>query len=355
MSTPIHTNGSLPEKKGDYWYIDRKGGRGVRKYANIVWLALVLGFTVFGAACCSNQADMLDASFQQDYAAANADGANRQTSDLLSGLVNTVTDTVNKATGLVGSVVSDGSKTAYVISANGLQISQAQIFFNTGEKANMGLSNSNTIAKVSFDSRKVVSFAQVILRDGSKWFFDNAGNPLPGVYAPRVNARLQEGKWYVDSSDAIDKVTAFFACGAKQDRAYQASGIVFDDKGPISYIGVQVKYDGSKWFFDSTGVPLPGGYTPRLTCTFNTAPNATLAGGTASAPLSACVSSSDLLDMITVYYADGSHKDFGTDTVLATVPLNALQTVKGIGARLKSDSSKWYFDNGSSKWFTDMD
>jgi hypothetical protein len=116
---------------------------------------------------------------------------------------------------------------------------------------------------------------------------------------------------------------------------------------PVSYVRVTLK-DGGKWYFDGLGAALPLGYTPRVSISYRN--NSVYVDY-----------SSDLYDTFWVHYTDGTKESWSTSAYSGWYKPFRGKTVAAVAIRLKSDGSKWYFDNlgamlpCDSKWYTDVD
>jgi hypothetical protein len=172
----------------------------------------------------------------------------------------------------------------------------------------------------------------------------------------RLNVAVEGDKVLITVTAAIgslDEGRVFFTNGDNQKFSFKgASGKVsFPAARKWTHAVVQVK-DGSKWYFDNAGNLLPEGYKPSIQLSLPLA----LAG-----PQTLAVTSSDLYDKLTVFYSDGSKDNLGADDLHGSYKLNPRKGIDGFCIRLKSDGSKWYFDNlgipvlSGAKWFADMD
>jgi len=175
-----HSN--TTSKKGDYWFLDRKGA-GTR----LLLLALAIGITLLGASCGAN-----DQLFQdQDQSAAGID-VTRGTSDLLGALTGTVTNVVGTLSTKwyfdcdVVAAPDGVCPIKYAVNNGVLTVASLKAF----DKVNLYYSDHskdgiscNTL-NLSLRLRKGLDGVMVRLKsDGSKWYCDN-------------------GKWFIDVDSA---------------------------------------------------------------------------------------------------------------------------------------------------------
>jgi hypothetical protein len=317
-------------------------------------IVIAAGSVLVSASCANN-----DATLQQSYEQAYGD--NRSSSGLLGGVTDTVsgvvsgtTDTLTGTLETVTDPLTDVLQPLTVTLAGSLatftapsELSEARFVYSSGDID--GKSLAGLTASVSYRSSRL-NFVEVILKDGSKWFFDNAGRPLPEGYKPTISVSLMLGKASVTSSDLVDEVLFFYSDGNKSGGTPDFKGRLSYTTGKtLSYLSVRCKYDPArKWYFDRSGLPLPNGYTPSIGFTWKNN--------------SMYVTSSDVLDEVIVYYTDLSKDSWSNSSASAWIKPFQGKTVDGVRVRLKSDGSKWFFDNLglpvdplSSKWYTDLD
>lgn len=349
-------------------------------------LAVTVGMMLVGAACCAT-----GPSFQQEYehaygdrtgpAEVGADGSDRSasllrgllggttkllvdTTDTLLDTTETVVDTtVDTTEALLGADTDepvqvgpppvtvtvkarwDGVRANFVST---VPLLQASMVFATGNVDSTSLSGLKGCIRSSRD--ETLNFIEVVMGDGSKWYFDSYGKWFPDGYTPQISMSVGRSVVWVSSSDYVEEVLFYYADGNKSGSGVDSRGRAYFESGrKVSYMQVQVKYDKSQWPFDRAGQPLPGGYLPQIQVTLGSN--------------SLVVSSSDVYEEAIVHFTDGERKSFSNSDYNGRHRSDEFgaRTVEAISIKLKSNSSKWYFDALgalqplSSKWYTDVD
>lgn len=342
-------------RKSDYWYLDQhRSSRRTRRLLRTLMLAVALTIVLYTGACGGDMnRTFTDIPGEQS-------SATRSASDLLGTTTTTVDSTLTATADTAATTVTpsasasvtlEGGNWAVYLTSSGDTLKDARVVCSTGES--LGFSLSDYSAKLSFPKQKNWNFVAVNSSSGSKWYFDNAGLLLPSGYAPKITvfplatSLTGSSSYTVSSSDAISEVRFFYNNGNVGSATPDKNG-KFTAQYPVSYIAIGVKYDSSsKWYFDRSGLPLPTGYKPMISSAWK---NQSLS-----------LTSSDLYDKVVIYFTDYTKDIYSTNESSGLYKPFRARTADGFMVRLKSDGSKWYFDNAGipvpagSKWFSDMD
>jgi hypothetical protein len=372
-------NLGVQSRSKDYWYLDRSRVESTTRLAlRAAWVTATAGVMLLGAACCSNK----DGSFAQNYAQAYGPEAQRSTSGLLGdttdALLTTTTDTLTTTTDTLttttdtlttttdtltgaldpvtaplavsvsASVTLESANLVVTLKSVGEELKDARVVFSTGDL--QGFSISGFDARTVFPKQRGFTHIVATGSSGNKWYFDHAGLPLPNGYQPRIAVLAGLNSYTFSSSDAVDEVRFFYSNGNVSSGRPDSRGRVSTLVGStVSYMAVRLKYStlSEKWYFDRAGLPLPGGYRPNIVSGWK---NQSLA-----------LNSSDVYDTVVIFFTDGTRDAYSTSELSGLYKPFRARTPEGFMVRLKSDSSKWYFDNFGtplpvgSKWFVDVD
>lgn len=125
------------------------------------------------------------------------------------------------------------------------------------------------------------------------------------------------------------------ACGTDNSLGLQDDSTV---RGTSGLLLADSSLNSSKWYFDCAVVPVNPGK-----CDFVNSFDGTNFG----------LASSRVFDKVELYYSDCSKDGYSVNGNSFKCRVRPGKSLDGFMARLKSDGSKWFFDNG--KWFIDVD
>jgi hypothetical protein len=244
-------------------------------------------------------------------------------------------------------IETDGEETEVRARTEDQDISGMRVVCASGDA--FAVAGSDDKVRLNIPAGQNLSFVEVAL-DAGKWYFDRWGGYLPNGYKPSLSVVPRTGGYTIASSDAISDVRYMYSNGTTSNSTPGPTGSsATTPKATVSYIVVTLRYDSSKWYFDRSGNALPGGYKPTITVKLGSS--------------SVSVQSSDQFDTVKVHFANGTIQGWSTSSLSGSYSFRLPRgsSVDGVMVRLKSDGSKWYFDNwgvpvlDSSKWYTDID
>jgi len=151
------------------------------------------------------------------------------------------------------------------------ELAGVTLYFSNGTSEEFDI--SGLAASVTSNSSAHMSYLKAQTRGGDYWYFDKAGLWLPNGYDPKVDSSVRgksakgtSGVWVGDSyvsvtsSDVYSEVKVGFNDGTTQTFHTSATSGMYELHIPaenVSAVRLTLQADGTKWYFDVDGNPLP--------------------------------------------------------------------------------------------------